>query len=56
MNVNLAESVAKKEGYKKVVCRLCGQEWWYPAKLAVQFNSENGKRGGILNERDTIPR
>lgn len=42
MNVNLAETVAKKEGYKKVVCRLCGMEWWYPDKLAAQFNSEYG--------------
>lgn len=31
-----------KEGYVKVVCRLCGQEWLYPEEMAKQFDSEHG--------------
>ena len=38
------DSVRRLEeaGYVMVTCRLCGEQWMFPPKMAEQFNSEHG--------------
>lgn len=34
-------STLEDEGWVKIVCRLCGQEWLYPPDLARCFDEEH---------------
>ena len=35
-------SKLEQNGYVRVVCRLCGEPWLFPPKMASQFDSEHG--------------
>lgn len=32
----------EENGYVKITCRICGEEWLFPPKMAQQFDSEHG--------------
>ena len=41
VNKDSAEKLANN-GYVEVACRICGEVWLYPEKIAKQFDSEHG--------------